>query len=71
MRGTPPSTKLILIRPLGAAARAPKPCDTLRSSHTAAARRDDTAQYAPRPVITAGIVRAMIEMSSQIDQFSM
>ena len=28
------------------------------------------AQYAPRPAITAGIVRAMIVMSSQIDQFS-
>jgi hypothetical protein len=29
------------------------------------------AQYAPRPVSTAGIVRAMIVTSDQIDQFSM
>ncbi len=29
------------------------------------------AQYAPRPLSTAGIVRAMIETSDQIDQFSM
>ena len=28
-------------------------------------------QYAPRPLSTAGIVRAMIEMSSQIDHASM
>jgi hypothetical protein len=27
-------------------------------------------QYAPRPLSTAGIVLARIEMSSQIDQFS-
>ena len=32
--------------------------------------RRTCAQYAPRPAITAGIVRAMIVMSSQIDQFS-
>ena len=31
----------------------------------------DAAQYAPRPLSTAGIVRAMIETSDQIDQFSM
>jgi hypothetical protein len=31
---------------------------------------DGVSQYAPRAAITAGIVRARIEMSSQIDQFS-